>query len=225
MVSSPTAICKGSVATLSTSGAATTYTWSNNLTAPSITVSPLVNSTYYVTGITGNCSTTQSIGLIVNPIPAVGASASKITICRFEPGNLTASGASSYSWSTGATTASIVVSPTVTTTYTLTGTDNNGCSKTVNVTQYVNACTGIAQIANVDELLSIYPNPSNGNFTIKAQTALAISIVNETGQLVKHLGVDENSNAVTISNLASGIYVVIIEKDGNLATKKIVVTK
>lgn len=47
---------------------------------------------------------------------------------------LTAHGASSYVWSTGSTEASITVSPTETTTYTVTGYDNNSCSGSASIT-------------------------------------------------------------------------------------------
>lgn len=47
---------------------------------------------------------------------------------------LTASGAENYLWSTGETTESIVVNPTTTTTYTVTGTNQYGCSDTASIT-------------------------------------------------------------------------------------------
>lgn len=48
------------------------------------------------------------------------------TICEGESTIITASGANTYSWNTGATTASITVSPNTTTTYTVTGSNNFG---------------------------------------------------------------------------------------------------
>ena len=60
------------------------------------------------------------------------------TIDYGESTTLTASGASSYQWSTNATTASITVSPTSTTTYTVTGTNSYGCTATAAKTVTVN---------------------------------------------------------------------------------------
>ncbi|MFT6502003.1 MAG: chitinase [Crocinitomicaceae bacterium] len=58
--------------------------------------------------------------------PTVGIQSSSLVICAGESITLTANGADTYSWDTGATTQSITVSPTSTITYTVTGTDTNG---------------------------------------------------------------------------------------------------
>jgi hypothetical protein len=226
----PVALCRGNTATLSVSGAANSYTWSagspnNN---DSIFVSPQNTITYYVTGITGNCTTTQSINLVVNPIPPVTAVAQKITICRYEPGILIGSGANSYVWTSGTVTATsqnYTVFPTITQSYILTGTDLNGCSKTVTVTQFVNTCIGIEEQGNLAGLLNIYPNPSQGEFTIQAGTVMNITIINELGQLVSTFTVSEKENTVNIKGLANGIYFIRAEKDGNAITQKIIVGK
>jgi hypothetical protein len=226
--SNPTAVCKGNTATLSVAGAANSYTWSagspnNN---DSVFVSPQTSIIYYVTGITGNCSTTQSINMIVNPIPPVTGVTQKITICRFEPGVLVGNGASTYSWTggPGASTQNYTVFPTITATYTLTGTDVNGCSKKVTVTQLVATCIGIEEQNDVAGLLSIYPNPNKGEFTIQAAAPMNISIVNELGQLVRSFSIQERSS-VSVSNLASGIYFILAEKDGNVVSSKMIIEK
>lgn len=59
-------------------------------------------------------------------------------ICDGENATLTASGASSYSWSTGDTTETVVVNPTATTTYMVTGTNSEGRSTTATFTLTVN---------------------------------------------------------------------------------------
>jgi hypothetical protein len=104
------------------------YLWSNGATTPSITVSPTVNTTYTVSvQESGECTGFETIEVVVNPKPTASAGADKI-VCKGETTTLTASGGVSYLWSTGATTASINVTPLVTTTYIVTVTDANGCT-------------------------------------------------------------------------------------------------
>lgn len=66
--------------------------------------------------------TTRTINIFA--VPVVN-STSTITACGGGNAILTASGASTYTWSTGATTPTIMVTPTVTTTYTVAGTSNS----------------------------------------------------------------------------------------------------
>ncbi|HKC67768.1 MAG TPA: T9SS type A sorting domain-containing protein [Bacteroidia bacterium] len=61
-------------------------------------------------------------------LPTISANAP--SVCLGTQATFTASGANTYTWSTGATTATISASPTVTTNYTVTGTDVNGCENT-----------------------------------------------------------------------------------------------
>ena len=90
------------------------------------------------------CSANSAItGVTVNAIPTIAVTPALITIISGNSTTLTASGASTYSWSpaTGlsATTGSVVIAnPTVTTTYTVTGTTINGCVGTASVTVTVN---------------------------------------------------------------------------------------
>ncbi len=79
------------------------------------------------TVIVGGCLFSASTSVVVMPKPLVSAGADQ-TICRGTVAALTATGGSSYLWSTGATTSTIVVSPTATTTYTVLVTDAAGCS-------------------------------------------------------------------------------------------------
>ncbi|MEO8761597.1 MAG: hypothetical protein ABI388_09275, partial [Bacteroidia bacterium] len=122
--------CPGTPTTLTASGA-DTYTWSNSATTNSITVSPLVNSNYGVTGtdtITG-CTNTGIIFITVAPAN-VFINYSVDSVCIGNSATFTAGGATTYTWSTGETTASITVSPTVTTTYSViaTGACANGAN-------------------------------------------------------------------------------------------------
>jgi len=163
-------ICAGGSANLNASGA-TTYTWNpGGQTGSSVVVTPGSTTTYTVTGDNGGCTGTATGIVTVNNLPGVVASAVQDTICIGGSTGVSASGALSYSWgpSTGlsATTGSnVVANPTVTTTYTVTGTDGNGCTNTDLITIIVNGCTGL--INSVGQMqVEVYPNPNNGTFVI-----------------------------------------------------------
>jgi hypothetical protein len=118
-------ICSGSVFTIVPTGAAT-YIFSNG----SSTVSPTVNTSYSVTGTSAaGCvgSNTAVSSVTVNSIPVLSIALSSSVICAGNSSTLTASGAATYTWNTTATTATISVSPSTTTGYTLNGTSSAGC--------------------------------------------------------------------------------------------------
>ena len=124
---SDTEICFGNSTTLSASGG-TSYLWSTGETSQTITVNPTETTTYSVEVFEFNCSSTDQVTVTVNPLPNVNAG-SNITISEGETTTLTASGADTYLWNTGETTASITVSPNSTTTYSVSG-FSNGCEAT-----------------------------------------------------------------------------------------------
>ena len=146
ITTSSNAICLGSSATLAASGA-TSYTWMpGNLVGASIIVSPISTTTYTVTGTNGNgCVNTSSVTVVVNPLPTVSVSASSNTICAGSPSILSASGAATYTWMPGNLTGSLItVLPASSTTYTVTGTDANGCNNTATSLITVNAIPIVA---------------------------------------------------------------------------------
>ncbi|MBI3501593.1 MAG: gliding motility-associated C-terminal domain-containing protein [Bacteroidetes bacterium] len=73
------------------------------------------------------CRDTTSGAIIINPLPSVSISGN-VNLCMGDADILTASGGTSYAWSTGASTASISVTPTASSSYSVTATDGNGCS-------------------------------------------------------------------------------------------------
>jgi hypothetical protein len=130
----PTSTCAGQPFTLTASGASA-YTWNPGpSTGSSVVVSPTANIIYTVSGTNNTCTAKSSVSLSVTPLPPL--TVGSYSICNGGSVNIVATGASSYSWNTSATTSSINVSPTLTTTYTVTGTTGS-CSavktSTVNV--------------------------------------------------------------------------------------------
>lgn len=132
--------CGGGADTLTASGAVT-YSWSpttglNTSTGAVVIASPLVTTTYYVTGFdANNCSDTDSITVTVIALPVITLTGDT-SICLEDSTTLTATGGGTYLWSPGNSTDSIItVSPSSTTVYTVVVTNSNGCvdSSSINV--------------------------------------------------------------------------------------------
>jgi gliding motility-associated-like protein len=138
-VNSPT-VCAGQTANL-TAGGATTYTWSAGATSTGVntaTATPAATTTYTVTGTSLGCTSTAVSTVTVNPLPITTVNSP--TICAGQTANLTAGGATTYTWSAGATSTGVNTAdatPAATTTYTVTGT-SLGCTSTAVSTVTVN---------------------------------------------------------------------------------------
>jgi hypothetical protein len=120
--------CAGIPTTISASGGSS-YSWSGIANVASVSVSPSVTTIYSVTIFGTGCSVMQTATVEVLPSPNM--SVNDATICAATQTVLTASGASSYTWSTGANTSSISVNPIAPTNYSVVGTGTNGCNSTI----------------------------------------------------------------------------------------------
>jgi len=118
-------ICLGSALTLTASGAST-YTWMNGNTTNVGAFSPTASGVFSVAGKSSvGCTGTGSIFVnVIKLTPSINANP---TVCEGSTVSILASGASNYTWSTGANGPLITVSPSVTTVYTVTGQNLLGC--------------------------------------------------------------------------------------------------
>ncbi len=118
-------ICSGQSATLSATGSGfNSYLWNTSATSSAIVVSPSVTTNYSVTAGTSTvaCSFENIFTLSVTTTPTVVVTPSSTVHCIGSSTTIiSASGATTYSWSTSATTNSIAVTPVGLTVYTVTG--------------------------------------------------------------------------------------------------------
>jgi hypothetical protein len=140
VTASATTICNGQSVNLTASGA-TSYTWNTGANTAIINATPNSNYTYIVTGENGTtgCTSTTSQMVTVNPTPEIGIFVDKPTVCAGSPAILTAFGATSYSWNVGGNNQSIIVNPTSTTSYTVSGSNSYNCSSMATTTVNVNS--------------------------------------------------------------------------------------
>ena len=128
-------------------------TWTNiaGATSASYTASNLSATTNYRANLTQNvsgCAASTISAITVKPLPNITTNPALPKYCVGGTVSIAAAGGSNYSWSpaTGlsvATGSPVVASGTISTTYSLTGTGTNGCTKTIAVPVTVNQDPGI----------------------------------------------------------------------------------
>lgn len=106
-----------------------------------------------------------------------------------------------------------------------THTDDNNCSASKVSSYSVKTCVfvGLNELQN-DPSWSLFPNPNNGSFRIKADVDLELNMVNDLGQTVAHFSLDvQNGRSIAVENIAAGIY--FLKSVNGSAYKKIVITQ
>ena len=140
---SNSSICLGQSTQLQASGAST-YIWTPNANLSSqsgstIQASPMQSTTYYLKGIDQHgCENTDSLFVQVSAQLSIQASANKQNVCMGDSVELSATGASTYQWTSGSgllsnSGSNVYAIPQNTTNFVVTGTDINGCISTQTV--------------------------------------------------------------------------------------------
>lgn len=179
-------ICSAASATLTTS-AANSYIWSTGATTNSIVVNPTVTSTYTVTAGIGNCVVKKTATVSVST-PSLSVSSNVAILCRGKSATLTASGGQTYTWSSSSTTlGTLVVSPTVTTNYTVVTKDAAGCKASTVKTQSVTVCLDVANTNPETPEMILFPNPMKNRVTLERKglaEILSVEIYDLQGQKI-----------------------------------------
>lgn len=148
--------------------------------------------------------------------------APSLTICPATTTTLSVQGVPSYTWSTGANTSSIVVTPTVTTDYTVTGTSFLGCTvmSTVTIVTSTATCLGL----NESDFLtaSVYPNPAKDMITVslaKNYDNCSIQVFDAYGKLVLTEQLIGTETTLQTGKLQNGIYFYQIKANGLIISR------
>ena len=135
VAASSSTVCPGQTTTLTASGALN-YTWSPgsslSTTSGSVTnASPMSQTTYTVVGDNGaGCTGTTQITINMGAGASIGVSSTASAVCNGFTSTLTATGATSYTW-TGTTFTTSIVQPSISVgpgTYTVLGSTGAGCN-------------------------------------------------------------------------------------------------
>jgi N-acetylneuraminic acid mutarotase len=220
-VAGPSSVCPGSTGIFAITGASS-YTWNNGSTSNTISIGP--NAPVICQGEDLNgCKSSVSFTLGTFIPPVINANSTKQTICRGETAVLTATGATTYSWNGVSGSSTLAVSPTVSTTYTILGIDQNGCSTTHTITEFVASCNGIFEEKNSAGKITVYPNPNTGSFQLLLPSEAELTIVNQLGQIVVETKLAAGLSLVETS-LSQGIYLYTITfKDKTSGTGKLMI--
>lgn len=149
----PDEVCIGESITF-TGGGADTYVWTDGIVnGVPFTPAAAGTFTYTVTGTLGiGCENRADVTVTVHDLPTVTATATPDAICAGETLVLNGGGADTYTWDGGATDGVAFEPPSGTTTYTVTGTDVNGCENTASIVVTVNPLPTVTATASDIEI-------------------------------------------------------------------------
>lgn len=68
--------------------------------------------------------------------------------------------------------------------------------------------------------LSIYPNPTSGEFSIKTEESTKAEVYNQEGKLIKNIDIKKGINEANISELPSGVYIIKTASESYKIIKK-----
>jgi hypothetical protein len=222
IVAGTASLCAGQSVNLLALGAST-YTWNTGSNAQQLTVSPSVTTTYTLIGKDANgCEANTSQLITINALPLVSITIINNPICVGETVTLSALGATNYQWSSSNLLLNgtlITVSPQSSGIYSVTGTDNNGCSSKAVATVSVNLCTDIADFVE-DKQIKLYPNPSSGIVYLEMANDQGgtILIYNAIGQVIVSQKA-ELMNQIDLTPFSHGLYSVVVSQNNTLTFK------
>lgn len=180
-VSPDTVVCSGREATLFASGC-TSYLWEpSGETKSTLTISPLLTTSYTLTGTSNNCSDSISRTISIYPLPTISLSG-LVSVCRGSAISLSASGGeqSIYLWNTGISSSSITVSPETDSIYSVSVTDTNNCMNTasqkISVISFPVTNAGTNKTICIGQTLTLNGSGGTAYFWSNGQTTSSISL-------------------------------------------------
>jgi hypothetical protein len=105
--------------------------------------------------------------------------------------------------------------------------NTSGCE--CSSTKCITLATDVKDAASMNNLITIFPNPTNGVFNVKldayVNNNMVVEIYNSVGEVVKTVTVNSNNADIDLSMYANGVYMVKVIADNQVATKAIVLNK
>ncbi len=212
----------------------------SNKQSQTVSVYPTQTTTYEITIETETgCITTETITVHVLDAPQPNIIAPVTVICEGQETQLiaTENSGADFTWSPAEglsnTSGNVTVaSPMVTTTYTLTASNNTGCTTTRQITIEVAGCisTGIEDQIG-EEGIALFPNPNNGVFQLQFELneakTVSLQLYNTIGQVIEQFDAENQSGVFNqsfdLSSKPAGLYYLELEIEGERHLEKIMV--
>jgi hypothetical protein len=218
--------CPSDAITLTSNGASS-YSYSpcaggflNSCVGTSVISTAQGNIVYTVIGSVPGCTASAVVSISVIPAPIMGVSSTSTLLCAGDQATLTVFGALSYTWIPAGSGSSIVISPTVTTTYTVIGSGTTVCNSSVAIAQNVSPCTGVIGNSSTEKV-RVYPNPFKDELKIVSTEPVHIKLVDITGKEVLRKEIN-GEIIINTSSLAKGVYFIHFSDKVNFKPVKLI---
>ena len=179
-----------------------------------------------VTTDSNGCVSNNSVTVSINSLPQLSIVSSRSLVCLGQQVSLIASGATSYTWSTGNIGSALILSPTVSSVVSVSGTNALvNCSNSSSIQVVVSNCNlaSINSLNGADESLVVFPNPNKGEFTVCASDKASYVITDLMGRVLLFGDLQVGNNPIKMSSPQPGIYFFTSDDGKNRNTTKIIV--
>lgn len=203
-----------------------TYSWSptGGNTALASGLAPNI----YTCVVTSTCGSAATLTTTITQpsVASVSISSGQSSLCAGSTTTLTAlgsgpSGPYTYTWSTGFVGPNLIITPTVTSTYTVLANSADNCAAQNTYTQYVLTCTNFEINLNTTDFATLVPNPAKNYFLIKPNnfTAYTLEIYDGIGKRIYKCDNVKGNIEVDCSAFSTGVYFVRIASESSNDSK------
>lgn len=157
----------------------------------------------------------------VFPMATITAVSNTSVYCYGESITITGSGGINYAVANQFFTSSVVMTPLGNVVYTVTGSDQNGCTGSANILLVMDACTAITENQNTAHV-RVWPNPATNRVSIYRQDLRLIEVFDPLGRLLTSISADTDKAEISL-NLPEGIYLLRLHvRNGQALEKKLI---
>jgi hypothetical protein len=223
VTASADSVCSGTTVTLQ-GGGANTYTWTGNVT-DNVGFIPTATATYTVTATDIHmCVNTTTATVVVNDLPDTSISVTGNTITA-----ASISGAN-YQWLNCGNNGYTIISWETTQSFTATVAGNYAVIVTLNGCSDTSSCIAISSVGisdNENEIISFYPNPTDGLVTLinKQKENLGITLEDYSGKVVYTTQTIDEKQQLDFTYLANGLYFLKLKKAEETTIHKLLISK